>query len=99
MPSSPAPSQTPEDSAAPDRFALVGEVALRIEKAADTAAVVELLEEGCRRLGADVATFLSFMQDEESCPSFRFLLACDPCWCVEYEAQAWCAAACSIRRA
>jgi DNA-binding CsgD family transcriptional regulator len=78
-----------EISAAPDYFVSVGEVALQIEKAADTAAVVELLEEACRRLGADVATFLSFMQDDGSFPSFRFLLACDPCWCAEYEAQAW----------
>lgn len=70
-------------------FARLGEVVVEIGKAQDTPAVVELLEEACRKIGVDVATFLSFIQDDKSCLSFRYLLSCDPCWCLEYETQAW----------
>jgi hypothetical protein len=41
-----------------------------------------------RQIGADVGFFLSFLSDGD-CESFRFLLACDPRWCVDYEQQAW----------
>ena len=74
---------------APSCLARVGNLAIQIERARDSAAVVELLEEACRCLGIDAAMFVSFMQDDATSSSFRYLLACDPCWCVEYEANAW----------
>src|SRR5262249_46288906 len=31
----------------------------------------------------------SFIRDDPSHESYRFLLACDPMWCFEYERRAW----------
>ena len=39
------------------------------------------------RMGAEVAIFASFIRDDESCRSYRLLLACDPAWFKEYERQ------------
>jgi DNA-binding CsgD family transcriptional regulator len=91
VPSSPAVTKARplrEVIAAPDYFARVSEVVLRIESAPDAATVIELLHEATGRIGADVAAFLSFIPDGD-CESFRFLLACDPRWCVDYEQRAW----------
>ena len=74
--------------AAPDYFARVSEVVLRIETTSDPACLVELLREATHLVGADVAAFMSFIDDGE-CEAFRYLLACDPQWCVEYERCAW----------
>jgi DNA-binding CsgD family transcriptional regulator len=41
------------------------------------------------RMGTDAAAFVSFSKDDASHESFRFLLACDPVWCLEYERRAW----------
>lgn len=91
MPSSPPagkPRPLREVTAAPDYFARMSEVVLEIELAPDAATVIELLHEGASRIGADVAAFLNFIPDGD-CESFRFLLACDPRWCVDYEQRAW----------
>lgn len=40
-------------------------------------------------MGCDVAAFVSFVRDDGSHESFRFLLACDPTWCHEYEQRGW----------
>jgi DNA-binding NarL/FixJ family response regulator len=74
---------------AADYFAKAGEVALRIEIAQDLAELVDLLHEAALRLGTDVAAFLSFIGDDAAGHSFRFVLACDPQWCVDYERCAW----------
>lgn len=73
----------------PDYFARVSEVVQRIPAARDEAEAVELLQQACVRMGAEVAAFVSFIRDDESHESYRFLLACDPLWCFEYENQAW----------
>jgi len=83
--------------AAPDYFARVSEVVLRIETTSDPACLVELLREATHLVGADVAAFMSFIDDGE-CEAFRYLLACDPQWCVEYERRAWYAASLASRR-
>ena len=75
-------------TAAPDYFARVSEVVLGMESAPDAATLLELFHEAVLRIGADVAAFLSFIHDDD-CESFRFLLACDPQWCVDYEQRAW----------
>ena len=74
--------------AVPDYFARVSEVVQRIEATADPACLVEFLREATELVGADVAAFMSFIDDGE-CAAFRYLLACDPRWCVEYEQRAW----------
>lgn len=66
--------------------------------AVDEAQAVTVLSETVALMGADAAAFvsfvrddasLSFVRDDASHESFRFLLACDPVWCLEYEQQAW----------
>lgn len=57
--------------------------------AVDEAQAVTVLSETVALMGADAAAFVSFVRDDASHESFRFLLACDPVWCLEYEQQAW----------
>ena len=57
--------------------------------AADEAQAVGILAAACNQMGADAAAFVSFVRDDPSHESFRFLLACDPVWCLEYERRAW----------
>ena len=40
-------------------------------------------------MGAGASEFGSFIRDDPSHESYRFLLACDPVWCFEYERKAW----------
>lgn len=65
------------------------EVVSRIGSAADEMSAVRLLEEAAHRLGAEVAAFVSFVREDGSHESFRFLLACDAVWCHEYEKRGW----------
>src|SRR5882672_10844766 len=60
-------------------------IASRIPTAADGAEVGALLAEAVALLGADVGAFASFMKDDEHDTSYRFILACDAAWCLEYE--------------
>jgi hypothetical protein len=69
--------------------ARVTEVVQRIATAQNEAAALELLREATHRMGADVAAFISFVHDDPSHESYRFLLACDPSYCAEYEQQSW----------
>jgi DNA-binding CsgD family transcriptional regulator len=61
----------------------------QIALARDQAAVVELLECTKVALGAEQAFFASFVRDDDDVESFRFMLACDPVWCMTYQKQAW----------
>ena len=65
------------------------EVMLRLQKALDEVEAVALLEEAAERLGVDAAVFVSFMRNDPFQETYRFLLACDPAWCSEYERRAW----------
>lgn len=55
----------------------------------DEAAMLELLFAAKAVLGAEHAVFSSFIRDDESHESFRFLIAADPVWCVTYQQKAW----------
>ena len=57
--------------------------------ASDEAHAVDLLAAASDQMGTDAAAFVSFVRDDPSHESFRFLLACDPVWCLEYERRAW----------
>jgi len=59
--------------------------ALRLRKADDHAEAALLLEQAAALLGADCAAFASFMAQDRDGESYRFVLACDPTWCMEYE--------------
>lgn len=61
-----------------------------ISHAPSTAATISLLKEAATRLGADAATFTSFVRDDATVASYRFLLACDPIWGVQYANNSWC---------
>ncbi|NUZ09123.1 autoinducer binding domain-containing protein [Piscinibacter koreensis] len=69
----------------PDLLPRFANIASRIPAAADGAEVGELLAEAVVLLGADAGAFASFMKDDEHDSSYRFILACDPAWCLEYE--------------
>lgn len=73
----------------PDYFTRVSNVVQRVPDAIDEAEAVALLQEAADRMGADAAAFVSFVRDDPSHESYRFLLACDPAWCLEYECRAW----------
>lgn len=60
-----------------------------LAQATDEAQAVGVLAAACKQMGLDAAAFVSFVRDDPSHESFRFLLACDPVWCLEYEQQAW----------
>lgn len=61
----------------------------RVAKAEDDAAVIEILCLAKQALGAEHAAFVSHVRDDDSKESFRFLVACDPAWCVEYQQHGW----------
>lgn len=61
----------------------------RLAQAEDEAQAVDVLVAASDRMGTDAAAFVSFVRDDPSHESFRFLLACDPVWCLEYERRAW----------
>jgi DNA-binding CsgD family transcriptional regulator len=53
---------------------------------ADRDGLIRLVQEAATRLGADAAYYLSIVREARAALSYRFLLACDPLWCFEYEA-------------
>lgn len=60
-----------------------------VASAADEAHAVGALHDAASTMGVDAAAFVSFVRDDDAHDSFRFLLACDPVWCAEYERRAW----------
>lgn len=67
----------------------VSEIVHRVSGAENEIEALELLFEVTARLGADLAVFASFARDDGSHEAYRFLLACDPVWCQEYECGCW----------
>lgn len=65
-------------------------VVSRIAGAADSGTAVRLLQRAAASLGADCAMFTSFVRDDATLTSYRFLLACDPVWAVQYARNHWC---------
>lgn len=84
----PRPTTLAELASERGYFGRVAEVALRIPRATDGAEAASLLRQAAQALGGNVAAFASIMKDDESCESYRFVLACDPTWCLEYEGLA-----------
>src|SRR4029079_15008472 len=73
-----------EQTAGADYAMQMLHVVARVATAGDAAAAAELLKLATSRLGADVAMFTSFVRDDSSLSSFRYLVACDPVWALEY---------------
>ena len=61
----------------------------RISKAQDQADACSALGEVAAMLGCESAAFATFLQDDPWSQSYRFLLACHPAWCAEYQALSW----------
>ncbi|UUX95365.1 autoinducer binding domain-containing protein [Aquabacterium sp. J223] len=72
-----------------DYLSVAGDVIRRVPEAVDETQALALLCEATDRLGADASAFVSFIRDDVSHESYRFLLACDPTWCLEYERRCW----------
>lgn len=76
-------------TSAHDYFERVSEVVLKVGSDSKASEVIDLMHETTIRLGADVSAFVTFIREDVSFASFRFLLACDPQWCIDYEANGW----------
>lgn len=72
-----------------DYFGRVSQIVQRLPGAVDEAEALAVLKDSADCLGADCAAFGSFIRDDPSHESYRFLLACDPVWCLEYGRRAW----------
>jgi DNA-binding CsgD family transcriptional regulator len=83
----PSRASLEEVTAATDYVSRVGVIVQKIESATNAVTAVELLREVTLCMGAEVSVFGSFMPEDRSGDSFRLLVACDPQWCSEYEAQ------------
>lgn len=79
----------PERTRAAGYSSLALEVVARIESAASKAEVLGLFRQAAQCLGADAALFMSFIRDDATFASYRFLLACDPVWGTEYARNGW----------
>lgn len=76
-------------TSAPGYAAAASTLIQAIGAAEDEADAVGLLARAASQLGAESSAFVSFVRDDGSQESFRFLLACDPVWCHEYQRRAW----------
>lgn len=65
-------------------------VMAQISDSADAGTTVRLLKDAASRMGADGAMFTSFVRDDATLASYRFLLACDPVWGLQYAKNNWC---------
>lgn len=61
----------------------------RIAAASDESDVLEVLYEAKDLLRVQQAVFASFIRDDLSTESFRFLVAADAAWCLAYQRQWW----------
>lgn len=88
MPSSTTQARTLEQiTSAPNYFGQVSSVVEKLQTAPSKAVALELLFEATRKMGVDASVFASFIRDDDTHESYRFMLACDPTWCLEYEKQ------------
>jgi DNA-binding CsgD family transcriptional regulator len=66
----------------------MAEVAMKISPGLDAGLVSAALAEARDLCGADGAAFASFLKEDEAYESYRFVLACEPTWCLFYESKA-----------
>lgn len=78
-----------ELTGAADFAVMATRVVEQVPAARDEEDACALLREAAGVFGAGAAAFASFVRDDESFESYRFLLACDPRWCDEYLEEAW----------
>lgn len=69
-------------------FSRVAALTVRLTDEKGVGEVCSMLAEAGRLFGAEAAAFATFVKDDEAFDSYRAVLACDPTWCLEYEARA-----------
>lgn len=69
----------------PDYFPKVSAIVAQLQYVTSQPSALTLLYQATELLGADASVFASFVRDDETHDSYRFLLACDPQWCQAYE--------------
>jgi len=87
-----ATAETAEHGSATSRIDAAGvlETVAQIGQAKDTPAAIRLLKQAASRMGLGAAVFTSFVRDDATMASYRFLLACDPVWGLHYAQHHWC---------
>jgi DNA-binding CsgD family transcriptional regulator len=60
-----------------------------VHEQTDEGSVVLLLREATQALGGEAAVFCSFISKDGGTDSYRFVVACNPVWCSEYQASGW----------
>ena len=83
----PAPRRLREVCASPEYFSGIASLLERMAPDGSAAELVLALRHATQRLGADVSYFASFVREDTEFDSFRFLIACDPVWSLQYEEQ------------
>ena len=66
-------------------LARVHEAILGIAMATDAAQVLQGLNDAIGHMGADVSAWCTCIEEAHGRGAYRYLLACDPRWCLEYE--------------
>lgn len=74
---------------APEYGARILSILTRLGDVPDATAVVDHFQEVVQLFGADAGVFLSFIRDDATRSSYRWLLACDPLWAAEYSRNSW----------
>lgn len=65
------------------------DIAAQISGAAGPTDALELLYAAKAAMGAEQAVFVSYLRGEDAHENYRFMLAADPRWCLEYQGSAW----------
>jgi DNA-binding CsgD family transcriptional regulator len=80
-----APRSLGEVCAAPEYFSGITSLVEQLAAQSSAPELVATLRDATRRLGADASYFASFVREDKDFDSFRFLVACDPVWSLQYE--------------
>ncbi len=67
----------------------VSDLIASIAEQSDEGQVLLILAESVKAMRGESGVFCSFVREDESTESYRFLVACDPVWCSEYQLQNW----------
>ena len=65
------------------------DVAAQIARAGCPMDALEVLYAAKAAMGVEQAVFVSYLRGEDAHENYRFMLAADPRWCLEYQSSAW----------
>lgn len=67
----------------------ITELVASIAHERDEGQVLLILQEAVMAMRGEAGVFCSFVRGDEGSESYRFLVACDPVWCSEYQQENW----------